>query len=245
MFEARVNLPHELRTELLDHYLEKLHDRTGITAGEFEKHYYAFVLIRILQAMGAYGIRGIVENKALFLQSIPFAIGNIGWLRDNSLIPEGLPELTACIDRIRDLEEWKMEPENDRPGLTVVVSSFSYKRGLPRDLSGNGGGFVFDCRALPNPGREEKYRPFTGKDALVVEFLEAKPEVGDFLDKAFSMVGQSVAEYKNRGFNHLMVSFGCTGGQHRSVYCAERMRDYLKNTLKVTTRLIHKELKLS
>jgi len=243
LFEARVNLSHELREELLEYYLKKLLDRTGISPGKFKKHYLGFVLIRILQAMGAYGLRGIVENKALFLQSIPFAIRNIGWLKDHSLIPEGLPELSACIDRIRDLKELTKEPEHESPELTVLVYSFSYKKGLPSDLSGNGGGFVFDCRALPNPGREEKYRQFTGQDAEVIEFLEAREEVGDFLDRAFSMVEQSVAEYKSRDFNHLMVSFGCTGGQHRSVYCAERMKDYLQNKLKVNTKLVHKELK--
>jgi len=243
LFEARVNLSHELREELLEYYLEKLLDHTGIPPVEFKEHYYGFVLIRILQAMGAYGLRGIVENKALFLQSIPFAIKNIGWLKDNTFIPEGLPELSACIEHIRNLKEWTKNQEHESPELTVLVHSFSYKKGLPGDMSGNGGGFVFDCRALPNPGREEKYRQFTGKDENVIEFLEAKEEVAEFLDGAFSMVEKSVAEYKSRGFNNLMVSFGCTGGQHRSVYCAERMKDYIQNKLKVNTRLVHKELK--
>jgi aminoglycoside/choline kinase family phosphotransferase len=241
LFEARVDLSPDLRKELLGFYLEKLQHKTGIRPEEYKKHYYGFVLVRILQAMGAYGIRGIVENKPLFLQSIPFGIKNIGWLRENSLIPGGMPELSACLDRICDLKEWKAEREVGE--LSVRINSFSYNKGLPRDLSGNGGGFIFDCRALPNPGREEKYRQFSGLDREVIEFLEEKKEVGDFLDRVFSLVEQSVVEYRSRNFNHLMVSFGCTGGQHRSVYCAERLQEFLREKLKVKTELVHRELK--
>ncbi|HEC41713.1 MAG TPA: phosphotransferase enzyme family protein [Bacteroides sp.] len=241
LFESRVNLSHELREELLEYYLELVQEETGMPGVEFKKHYYSFVLIRILQVLGAYGLRGIVENKALFLQSIPFAIRNIEWMRENSLIPEGLPELSACLERICRLDEWKFKEEPEE--LTVLISSFSYKKGLPRDLSGNGGGFVFDCRALPNPGREEKYRSLTGKDMKVIEFLEVKQEVKEFLEETFSLVEKSVAEYRSRGFNNLMVSYGCTGGQHRSVYSAERLEDYIKNELKVNTMLVHRELK--
>ncbi len=240
LFESLVDLPSGLRDELLDYYLENLRIKTGIQPGEFKKHYYGFVLVRILQAMGAYGIRGIIENKPLFLRSIPYAIRNIGWLRENSLIPAGMPELSACLGRICDLKDWKIEEEGK--GLTVRINSFSYKMGLPGDLSGNGGGFVFDCRALPNPGREEKYRLFTGQDREVIDFLEDKKEVKDFLERAIALVEQSVAEYRSREFNHLMVSFGCTGGQHRSVYCAERMQEFLEDKFKVKTFLVHREL---
>jgi aminoglycoside/choline kinase family phosphotransferase len=272
LFEARVDLSPGMRDEMLEFYLEQLQDKTGIRPEEFKTYYWGFVLVRILQAMGAYGIRGIVENKPLFLQSIPFGIRNIGWLLDNSLIPDKLPELTACLHRICSLEEWKQgvgpekkegynktgkpgktkKPgktggfkEQDRPGeLRVLINSFSYKRGLPRDLSGNGGGFVFDCRALPNPGGEEKYRSFTGLDREVMDFLEGKDEVRVFLDRAFSLVEQSVAEYRSREFDRLMVSFGCTGGQHRSVYCAERLQELLRDRLNVKTLLVHRELEI-
>ena len=240
LFESRVDLPAGLRDELLDFYLENLREKTGIQPGEFRKHYYGFVLIRILQAMGAYGIRGIVENKSLFLQSIPYAIRNIRWLRKNSLIPEAMPELSVCLDRICDLEEWEIEEQGKK--LLVRINSFSYKNGLPRDLSGNGGGYVFDCRALPNPGREQKYRLLTGHDREVIEFLENKKEVKTFLERAFALVEQSIEEYSSRGFNNLMVSFGCTGGQHRSVYCAERLEEFIKNKFRVKTLLIHREL---
>ncbi len=240
LFESRVDLSPDTREELLEHYLACLAKETDVLAGEFKKHYYSFVLIRILQVMGAYGIRGIVENKALFLQSIPFGIKNIKWLRDNSLIPGGLPELSACLNRICNLDEWKFRQETKE--LTVQINSFSYKKGFPRDLSGNGGGFVFDCRALPNPGREEKYMAFTGKDTQVIEFFKGRQEVDDFLMKTFSLVAKSIDEYSSRGFSRLMVSYGCTGGQHRSVYCAERLQKYIKNQLRVKTILVHKEI---
>lgn len=241
LFESRVDLSPELRQELLEDYLGLLTRKTGLPAEEFMQHYYNFVLIRILQVLGAYGIRGIVENKALFLQSIPFAIRNLEWLRDQAALPGGLPELFSCLDRICGLDEWKI---NEAPGeLTVRVNSFSYKKGLPKDKSGNGGGFVFDCRALPNPGREEKYRRFTGRDREVIDFLEGKAEVKEFLGRTFDLVERSVREYQSRGFMHLMVSFGCTGGQHRSVYCAERMNEFISGQLNTRTRLYHKELK--
>ena len=239
LFEARVNLSTGIREELLGFYLEELQKKTGIHPPEYLKYYWGFVLIRILQAMGAFGIRGIVENKPLFLESIPYGIGNIEWLLENSHMPGGLPELTACLDRICKLREWRM-PENQE--LAVRIYSFSYNRGLPRDLSGHGGGFVFDCRALPNPGREERFRSFTGRDNEVVEFLESKPEVQVFLDQAFKLVEQSVKEYGSRDFKHLVVSFGCTGGQHRSVYCAERLAESLRKSLNIKTLIVHREL---
>lgn len=240
LFEARVDLPPDLREQLLEYYLEKLRVKTGIREAAFREFYFGFVLVRILQAMGAYGLRGIHENKPLFLQSIPYAIRNIARLRERSLVPEGMPELSACLARICDLEEWKEHAPED--ALTVRINSFSFKSGLPRDLSGNGGGFVFDCRALPNPGREERFRPFTGLDREVIRFLEDKKEVGEFLDRAFSLVKQSAEEYRVRGFNQLMVSFGCTGGKHRSVYCAERLQEYLSKELKVNTKIVHRDL---
>ena len=240
LFEARVDLPPDIREELLEYYLESMERETGMRPAEFRRHYYGFVLIRILQAMGAYGIRGIVENKPLFLQSIPFAIRNIAWLIQQSLIPEGLQELSSCLARLTELEEWKTGDEVGE--LTVLIQSFSYKKGLPRDLSGNGGGFVFDCRALPNPGREEKFRQFTGLDPEVIEFLGQENDVHEFLGRTFSLVEQSIAEYKSRKFNHLMVSYGCTGGQHRSVYCAERLQEFIREKLNVKTKLVHTEL---
>jgi aminoglycoside/choline kinase family phosphotransferase len=243
LFEARVDLSTGMRDELLEFYLEELQKKINPGSREFMKHYWGFVLIRILQAMGAYGIRGIVENKPLFLQSIPFGIKNLAWLLDSSLVPDRLPELTACLENLCSLQEWKL-PAGINPvgGLNVLLYSFSYKKGIPRDLQGNGGGFVFDCRALPNPGREEKFRSLSGKDREVIGFLEQKEEVKAFMDGAFGLVEQAVSEYQSRGFEHLMVSFGCTGGQHRSVYCAERLQKHLQEKYKLRTRLVHRDL---
>ncbi len=240
LYESRVNLSPGLREELLEYYLESLLKKTGIRPEVFREHYDGYVLIRILQAMGAYGIRGIVEGKPLFLQSIPYAIRNLGFLKEKSKVAAKLPELSASVDRICDMGDWKLEEET--PDLKVYINSFSYKKGLPRDLSGNGGGFVFDCRALPNPGREERFRNFTGLDREVVEYLESHTEVGSFLEQTFSLVRQSVEEYRSMGFNQLMVSYGCTGGQHRSVYCAARLDEFVRNQLKVKTLMVHREL---
>ena len=242
LFEARTNLPGSLREELLNHYLGTLAAKSESAAEGFMEHYYGYVLIRILQAMGAYGIRGIIENKALFLQSIPYAIRNIRFLMENSLIPDQVPELIKCLEHICGWKEWSDLPDAHENRLRVRINSFSYMKGPPRDLSGNGGGFVFDCRALPNPGRLEEYRYLTGKDTEVIEYLQGKKEVGLFLEGVFSLVNQSIEAYQSMDFTDLMVSFGCTGGQHRSVYCAERLNEYLQSRTRIETIVNHKEL---
>ncbi len=240
LFEARVDLPSDFRVELLQYYLEKLGRVNKNDAAEFQKYYYGFVLVRILQAMGAYGIRGIIENIPLFLQSIPFAIQNIGWLLDKSLIPQGMPELTRCMQRIAGLSNWKHAVAEDK--LTLRITSFSYKLGIPRDYSGHGGGYIFDCRTLPNPGRIEAYRKSTGRDKDVIDFMTGKQEVSDFLGKIFALVDQSVEVYTQRRYTNLMINFGCTGGQHRSVYCAEQLKAYLEENHPVNVILKHREL---
>jgi aminoglycoside/choline kinase family phosphotransferase len=240
LFEARINLPQEMREALLHHYLDLLGKASRQDAATFPTHYYGFVLIRILQAMGAYGIRGIIENIPLFLQSIPFAIQNIAWLLEKTLIPEGMPELHQCLERITGLPEWK--PAAATGALTVRITSFSYKLGIPRDYSGHGGGYIFDCRTLPNPGRIEAFKRSTGRDPDVIDFLAGKKEVRDFLEKIFTLVDQSVTTYSDRGYTQLMVNLGCTGGQHRSVYCAEQLRAYLVKYPSLNVVLKHREL---
>jgi RNase adaptor protein for sRNA GlmZ degradation len=160
----------------------------------------------------------------------------------NSFITDQVPELTKCLEQICGLNEWARMPEEERNCLRIRISSFSYKNGPPRDLTGNGGGFVFDCRALPNPGRLEEYRQLTGKDPEVIAYLEGKKEVDQFLEGVFTIISQSATSYLSMGFRDLMVSFGCTGGQHRSVYCAERLNDYLQGREGVETLLEHREL---
>ena len=239
LFEARIDLPSDLREELLQYYLEKLGEVNKNDAAEFEKYYYGFVLVRIMQAMGAYGLRAIIENIPLFLQSIPFAIQNIGWLIDQSLIPQGMLELTKCLKGLAGLSNWKHTKAEKN--LTLNITSFSYKLGIPRDYSGHGGGYVFDCRTLPNPGRIEVYKKSTGRDQDVIDFMAGKPEVSNFLEKIFSLMDQSVEVYTQRGYTNLMVNFGCTGGQHRSVYCAEQLKAYLEKKHPVNVVLKHRE----
>jgi RNase adaptor protein for sRNA GlmZ degradation len=116
----------------------------------------------------------------------------------------------------------------DADELTVRVFSFSYHKGFPKDESGNGGGFVFDGRSLPNPGREDRFKALTGKDEPVIEYLNQQESVHQFLASVMSLVDASVSSYRERGFKNLMVSFGCTGGQHRSVYLAEQLAKRLR-----------------
>ena len=242
LFEAKPDLPAALREELLHYYLNQLSKRITVDTEKFTEDYYHFVFIRIIQAIAAYGLRGYVENKALFLQSYPFAIRNLQWLISNNLLKRPLPEIIKCIGHVLKLEELQGIAE-DKPALQIIINSFSYKKGIPRDMSGHGGGFVFDCRALPNPGRSEEFRNLTGKDQPVIQFLEKKEEVNDFLNHIYSVIDYSVSNYLSRGFNRLMISFGCTGGQHRSVYCAERLARFIRNKHGIEPRIVHKEMK--
>jgi RNase adaptor protein for sRNA GlmZ degradation len=193
-----------------------------------------------MQAMGAYGFRGFYEKKEHFLKSIPYAIKNLGYLLSVIDFPVKLSELTKVLEQLTKSEVLK-EIGQIKNELTVRVSSFSYKKGLPADPSGNGGGFIFDCRAINNPGRHLEYKTLTGKDVAVQEFLEQKSEMKLFLNSVKSIVDQSVKNYMERGFSHLSVSFGCTGGQHRSVYAAEKLAEYLKNNYPLNVVLIHRE----
>jgi RNase adaptor protein for sRNA GlmZ degradation len=193
-----------------------------------------------MQAMGAYGFRGFYEKKEHFLKSIPFALKNLETLLAKNTIQVKLPELFKVLKAVTESVFLKtISPSNDR--LTVRISSFSYKKGIPHDPSGNGGGFVFDCRAIHNPGRYAEFKHLTGKDPQVQEFLEEKSTIAGFMASVISLVSQSVEVYSSRGFSHLCVNFGCTGGQHRSVYAAEKLAEYLKNNYPVTVVLQHVE----
>ncbi len=192
------------------------------------EHYYAYVYVRILQALGAYGFRGFYERKAHFLQSVPYALKNLRWLEENVKLPialSALMESLGGLSKSEKLQELAPPPS----GLTVRVFSFSFHREMPMDDSGNGGGFVFDARSLPNPGREERFKTQTGKDAAVIDYLQQQGSVAEFLRNAEALVDDSVRAYQRRGFANLMVSFGCTGGQHRSVYLAEQLARHLRS----------------
>ncbi|MGD0739480.1 MAG: RNase adapter RapZ [Terracidiphilus sp.] len=241
LYDGKADLPPALRQELLDHYLDVLSAYIDLDRDAFMEHYYAYVYVRILQALGAYGFRGFYERKAHFLQSVPYALKNLRWLAHNVRLPVALPSLLDALQAMQASEKLR-NLSAPAPGLTVRVFSFSFHNGIPADESGNGGGFVFDGRSLPNPGREEQYRQLTGKDEPVIEYLDRQPGVHEFLDHAFSLVDSSVANYRQRGFSNLIVSFGCTGGQHRSVYLAEHLAEHLRGTNGVDVKVRHMQL---
>lgn len=240
LYDAKADIPQDKRNELLNYYIDVLETKINVNREEFVQHYYGYVLIRIMQAMGAYGFRGFYEKKEHFLQSIPFALENLKYLLSVVVLPVKVPVLLDVLQRITASEELKKIGTKDKQ-LTITVTSFSYKKGLPEDTSENGGGFIFDCRALPNPGRYDEYKTITGMDKPVIEFLEKEEEVAKFLHNVYAIVDQSVECYLQRNFTHLMISFGCTGGQHRSVYSAERMKEHLQKKYQVHVILKHRE----
>lgn len=224
LYDGKADLSPALREELLQFYLDELEKHIAVDRKEFEALYEGFVFIRILQAFGTYGYRGLTEKKVHFIKSIPYATRNLLYLMEHTHLPMELPELFAVIRRIATTE-WAQydETAEEKDKLTVEICSFSYKNGIPTDYSGNGGGFVFDCRALPNPGRLEKFKCHTGRDPMVAEYLEQYEKVTEFKDATYHLVKISVDNYLERQFTHLSVGFGCTGGQHRSVYFAEAL----------------------
>jgi aminoglycoside/choline kinase family phosphotransferase len=243
LYDAKADLPPELREQLLDHYLAGLGGFLNLDRAVFMQFYYAYVYIRIMQALGAYGFRGFYERKEHFLQSVPYALRNVRWLLHSVELPIALPTLMEAFksmvasEKLQSLADTSEKTEN----LTARVFSFSFHKGLPQDETGNGGGFVFDGRSLPNPGRDERFKNLTGKDGPVIEYLDQQESVRQFLAHVKSLVDASVQTYQGRGFKHLMVSFGCTGGQHRSVYLAEQLAEHLRgrNGLDVVVR--HRE----
>jgi RNase adaptor protein for sRNA GlmZ degradation len=198
----------------------------------------------LLQVLGAYGFRGLFERKAHFLTSIPLALNNLNWFLSNKTAGIALPEFDRLLRLIvADEIASRFQPvqANDQTPLIIHINSFSYKKGIPPDVSGNGGGFVFDCRGLLNPGRFEEYKKLTGRDKSVQDFLEQRTKMADFLNSIYTIVDISVEDYIKRGFKDLQVSFGCTGGQHRSVFAADSLARHLKNKFKVKIELNHVE----
>jgi len=243
LFDAKAKIPNNIREELLKLYLIEVKKYTKINEQEFLQKYYGYVLIRILQAMGAYGYRGFFEQKTHFLTSISPAIENIKYILNKLDKNLKIPELIKSLNKITESNELKQfnikNFDNDK--LTVKITSFSYKNKIPADLSGNGGGFVFDCRAIHNPGRYEQYKKLTGKDKPVIEFLDKEPDMKNFLESVYKLVSQSIEKYQKRNFKNLMVNFGCTGGQHRSVYSAENLKKYLSENYDVNINISHIE----
>ncbi len=223
------------------HYLDSLETFLPLDRGVFMHYYYAYVYVRVMQALGAYGFRGFYESKPVFLQSVPYALKNIRWLLHNVTLPVALPSLMAAFTAMLGSEKLQsIAKESDK--LTVRITSFSFHRGLPKDESGHGGGFVFDARSLPNPGREERFKPLTGKEAPIAEYLNQQESVHLYFSNVISLVDASVSNYQERGFKNLAVSFGCTGGRHRSVYLAEQLAQHLRQRNGVDVVVRHRDL---
>jgi hypothetical protein len=243
LWQAGAKIPMEAREKLLDFYIAELQKRIpSVNTKEFKDRYYGFLLIRMLQVLSAYGFRGLFEGRSHFIQSIPPALENIKWFMEHIALKVELPELYKMLRQLIESDQFKPKIiDGSQKPLVVSVNSFSFKRGVPEDKSGNGGGFIFDCRGLHNPGRYQPYKTITGKDAPVIQFLETQSRIQEFLEHVYKVVDISMEDYLQRDFQHLQINFGCTGGQHRSVYCAEAMKKYLESKYKVKVELHHIE----
>lgn len=246
LWQARANLPVEWKNNLLEDYINSLDNITGQTVDRnvFSSQYNGYVLIRLLQVLGAYGFRGLFERKAQFLTSIPMALRNLKEFFQNQSIGISVPEFRKILDMCLDdeiIRQFTPTQATEQTPLLVTINSFSYRNIIPEDTSGNGGGFVFDCRGILNPGRIESMKTKSGRDKEVKDFLEQQTQMPGFLNSIFDIVDITVEEYIKRGFESLVVSFGCTGGQHRSVYAADALARHLKNKFKVKIELKHIE----
>ncbi len=242
LYEAKTHLGEDIREQLLGYYLEVFEKRyPWFSRKQFLSRYYGFVYLRLMQAMGAYGFRGFTEHKPLFLESLPYAAGILNAL----LVSHPLPLPLTCLpDSAAQLSALYPERHRQAQGdrLTVTVCSFSYRSGIPVDGSGHGGGFVFDCRALTNPGRLDEFAALTGKDKAVADFLGDRDDMKSFMKYSFKLVEQAVGVYQLRRFSSLMVCFGCTGGRHRSVYVADRLAEFLAENYDVDVVVRHTEI---
>lgn len=224
VWQARARYSSESKERMLSIYMEGLGRYNSVSRDAFTERLDLFILFRLLQVLGAYGFRGLVEQKANFVTSIPAAISELKSMTGR--FSSSYPYLTQTLERLCALQRFA---DVDSDGvLEVRVCSFSFKKGIPHDPTGNGGGYVFDCRSIHNPGRYEPYKKLTGKDEPVIRFLEEDGEILSFLEHVYGVVDPHVETYSGRGFTSLMVSFGCTGGQHRSVYCAEHLAAHLR-----------------
>lgn len=236
LWQAKAGFPQSLRDELIKVYIAALRKYKPVDESYFNEQLRHFVLFRTLQVLGAYGFRGYFEKKPHFMQSVPYAMDN---LRD--LLVEDFPEYPYLTELLRQLVDMNQFNDTSKRNLTVRVLSFAYKKGIPDDTTGNGGGYVFDCRAINNPGKYDRYKPFTGLDDKVIEFLEEDGEITTFLEHCYALVDATVERYLERGFTSLMVAFGCTGGQHRSVYSAQHMAEHISKKFNCKVILNHRE----
>jgi len=243
LYDAKADIPQDVRQHLLETYITALSSIIKLDRQSFLDYYYGYVFIRIMQALGAYGFRGFYERKSHFLKSVPYAIRNLEILLHQVKLPIELPALTDAWSRLIRSTYLRQLGDADLR-LIVRIQSFSYKRGIPWDEKGHGGGFVLDCRALPNPGRYPEYVDSTGSDENVISFLKKEEDISVFLRHVFEIIDQAVLTYQKRNFTDLMVAFGCTGGQHRSVYCANQLNKYIKEKHNIHVEVRHRELEM-
>ncbi|MDD2512274.1 MAG: RNase adapter RapZ [Proteiniphilum sp.] len=239
LWQAKANFPDELRDELIRTYMHSLNKYLRVNEADFMKQLRQFVLFRTLQVLGAYGFRGYFEKKPHFIQSVPFALNNL-----RELLKDGFDEYPYLSGMLHEMVDLKQFADTQKHALEVRVFSFAYKKGIPNDVSGNGGGYVFDCRAINNPGKYERYNNVTGLDEPVIKFLEEDGEIVDFLDNIYPIVDRHVKRYIDRSFTNLMISFGCTGGQHRSVYAAQHVAEHIAKKFGIKVSLVHREQNL-
>ena len=238
IWQAKAPFTYDEREALGKYYIRRL-SGLGYSADDLESQMEILQLFRALQVLGAYGFRGLIEKKSHFIESLPLGISNLVYLKGKGCLKD-FPELLKITDGLEEKQTYGCNSSDGK--LVITVYSFSYKKGYPEDLSGNGGGFMFDCRAIHNPGRYEEYKNSTGRDTSVIEFLEKTDEASEFVVNALELVKPSVQRYLKRGFTSLQIGFGCTGGQHRSVYCADRFAEAIKKLYPETVvKIIHRE----
>ncbi len=245
LWQAKANIAPALREQMIDAYLDELKKlQPDLDEHEWRTALPHFVLFRTLQVLGAYGYRGYFERKQHFLESIPNALRNLKEIfTQNPILQQEYPTLFLLSNQlsIPTVDRRSTDSQSQHEALVVTIYSFSFKHGIPVDESGNGGGYVFDCRSTHNPGKYEEYKHLTGLDQPVIDFLEKDGEILTFLESVDKLVDHHVERFLERGFTHLQVSFGCTGGQHRSVYCAEHLAKHLKEKYDVQIELNHRE----
>ncbi len=240
LYDAKADIPDDFRKELYSLYLDNLEKWLPIDRQQFQQYYNAYIFIRIMQALGAYGFRGFYERKEHFLQSVPYAIQNLEQMLTTANLPVEIPALTEAWSRLIGSSSLRSFSKKHKT-LAIRINSFSFKKGIPWDEKGHGGGFVFDCRSLPNPGRYEKFKSLNGYDKPVIDFLNKETAVDQFLKHIYAIISSAVTNYQNRNFTDLLISFGCTGGQHRSVFCANQLAHHIKSLFEVDIILHHIE----
>ena len=244
LWQAKAELSEEWKDALLEYYMNQVDKLLGqpVDRISFVNQYNGYVLIRLLQVMGAYGFRGLFERKAHFLSSIPLALRNLKFFIEHKKMGIITPEFDRVLRLVvadEMIQRFQPTQANEQTQLMIEINSFSYKKGIPADNSDNGGGFVFDMRGILNPGRFDEYKTLSGKDKSVQDFLEQRTMMNEYLNSVWDLVDITVEEYLKRGFHHLMINFGCTGGQHRSVYAAEQTARHLRNKYKMKVELAH------